>query len=93
VKLFRLTEENVPLLLRSSGNRAILIDASQIPEKSSRSTQGVNAMTIKTGQAVVSACIPEGDFLASLESYRIRTLPAVGKLAKELEDAGQLSLI
>ena len=93
VKIFHLTEESVPVLLRSSGNRAILIDAAQIPEKASRSTQGVNAMTIKKGQSVVSACIPSGDLLTAAESYRVKTLPAAGKLAKDLEDTDQLTLV
>ena len=93
VKLFHLTEESVPLLLRSSGNRAILIDAAMIPEKASRSTQGVNVMSIKTGQSVVSAVIPDGELLEAAESYRVRNIPAAGKLAKDLEDADQMSLV
>ena len=93
VKIFHLTEESVPLLLRSSGNRAILIDAAMIPEKASRSTQGVNVMSIKTGQSVVSAVIPDGELLEAAESYRVRNIPAAGKLAKDLEDADQMSLV
>ena len=93
VKMFHLLEEEAPLLLRSSGNRAILVDASQIPEKSTRSTQGVNVMTLKADQTVISAEIPEGERLEAAENYRVKTLPAAGKLAKDLPEADQMSLL
>ncbi len=91
-KLLFLTED-VPLLVRSSGNRAILTDTSQIPEKATRSTQGVNVMTLKKDQVVVTAEIVRGERLAQVETYRVKTLPAAGKLAKGLEEADQLPLV
>ncbi|MBQ4466352.1 MAG: topoisomerase IV [Oscillospiraceae bacterium] len=93
VKLFHLMEEETPILLRSSGNRAILVDSSMIPEKTTRSTQGVNVMTLKSKQIVTSAEIPRGELLEIAESFRVKTIPAAGKLAKELADSQQLSLV
>ena len=92
VQLLYLTED-VPLLLRSSGNRAILTDTAQITEKTTRSTQGVNVMTLKAKQTVTAAEIPEGERLAQVETFRVKTLPAAGKLAKDLEEANQMPLV
>ena len=92
VQLLYLTAD-VPLLLRSSGNRAILTDTAQIPEKTTRSTQGVNVMTLKAKQTVTAAEIPEGERLAQVETFRVKTLPAAGKLAKDLEEANQMPLV
>ena len=86
-------EENTPILLRSSGNRAILFDAGLVPEKSTRTTQGVNVMTLKPNQTVTSALIPEGELLQTAETYRVKTLPAAGKLAKDLDDLDQMALV
>lgn len=92
VKLFHI-EEDVPLLLRSSGNRAILVQTDQIPEKSTRTSQGVQVMTLKAKQTVTSAELPTGERLAQVETFAATNIPAAGKLAKDLEDAGQISLI
>ncbi|MBR1897769.1 MAG: topoisomerase IV [Oscillospiraceae bacterium] len=92
VQLLYLTED-VPLLLRSSGNRAILTDTAQITEKTTRSTQGVNVMTLKAKQTVTAAEIPQGERLAQVETFRVKTLPAAGKLAKDLEEANQMPLV
>lgn len=93
VRIFHLTEQDAPILLRSSGNRAILVNVSMIPEKSTRSTQGVNVMALKTKQVVTSAEIPSESRLATVESYHVKTIPAAGKLAKDLEDSNQMPLV
>ncbi len=92
VRLFHLSEDT-DLLLRSSGNRAILANTCEIAEKTTRSTQGVQVMTLKAKQTVVSVEIPEGEFLEQVQSYRVKTIPAAGKLAKNLEEANQMELI
>ena len=91
VALFYMTQEN-DLLLRSSGNRALLCTTEQIPEKTTRSTQGVQVMTLRAKQTIVSAELPEGERLATLEIYRIKNIPVAGKMAKDLEDANQIEL-
>ncbi len=92
VRVFHLLEET-DLLLRSSSNRAILVGTDQIPEKTTRSTQGVQVMTVKAKQTVISAELPEGEFLSNVQSFRVRTIPAAGKLAKNLEEANQMELL
>ncbi len=92
VKLFLLTQDT-DIFVRSSGNRAVLVNSSEIAEKSTRSTQGVQIMTLKAKQTVVSAEIAEGEFLESIQSFRIKSIPAAGKLAKNLEEANQMQLL
>jgi len=92
VKLFLLTQDT-DIFVRSSGNRAVLVNSAEIAEKSTRSTQGVQIMTLKAKQTVVSAEIAEGEFLESIQSFRIKSIPAAGKLAKNLEEANQMQLL
>lgn len=91
VELFFLAEER-DLLVRSSGNRALLCSTEQIPEKSTRSTQGVQVMNLKKNQTITSAQLPDGERLAQLEAYRVKNVPVAGKLAKDLEDDNQIPL-
>ncbi len=92
VKVLHLLEET-DILLRSSGNRAILVNTEEIAEKTTRSTQGVQVMNLKAKQTVVSAEIPEGEFMTAVQIYRIKSIPAAGKLAKDLEEANQMELL
>ncbi len=92
VKILHIMED-CDLLMRSSGNRAILVNSAEIPEKSTRSTQGVAVMTLKAKQIVTSAEIPSEERLPDLQSFCVKTIPATGKLAKNLEEANQMSLI
>lgn len=92
VGLFYLTQET-DLLIRSSGNRAILVDTSEIAEKSTRSTIGVQVMTLKAKQTIVSAELPDGELLEAAQTFRVKTIPAAGKLAKNLEEANQMPLV
>ncbi len=91
VKIFHLMEDT-DILVRSSGNRAVLVNTTEIAEKTTRSTQGVQVMTLKAKQVVVSAEIPQGELLESVQGFRIKTIPAAGKLAKNLEEANQMEL-
>jgi DNA gyrase subunit A len=92
VKLFFLPDET-DLLLRSSGNRALLVNSAEIPEKSTRSTQGVQVMTLRSKQTVTSVELPDEERCKDLQTFRSKNIPAVGKLAKDLEDANQIPLV
>ncbi len=86
-------QEDTDILLRSNTNKAILLNTELITEKSTRSSQGVQVMTIKARQQVISAELPSPERLPQLEKYRVQNLPAIGKAGKNLEDANQMSLI
>lgn len=85
--------EDTEILLRSNGNKAILIHTELIAEKATRSSQGIQVMSLKAKQQIISAEIPDSEQLAVLEHYRVQNIPAIGKLAKNLEDPNQIALI
>ena len=89
--LYLMDETNI--LLRSDGNKAILINTELITEKSTRSSQGIQVMTIRTKQKIVSVEKVMPEQLTQLEKYRVQNIPAIGKAAKNLEEANQMPLI
>lgn len=86
-------EEDTDILLRSDANKAILIHTELITEKSTRSSQGIQVMTLRSKQHILSAEIPAPERIPHLEKYRVQNIPAIGKAGKNLEDANQMSLI
>ncbi len=82
--------QDTHILLRSSGNRAILCDTAMIPEKGTRTSQGVQVMTLKGKHELCSAELCIGERLESVKEFRVRIIPAMGRLAKDLEPENQL---
>lgn len=85
-----LEEQNV--LLRSSGNRALLFQTEELLPKTARNTQGVQVMTLKGKQVVLSAKLLTAEQAEERKRYSAKTLPALGALAKDLPDVGQMTL-
>ncbi|MBQ8514395.1 MAG: topoisomerase IV [Ruminococcus sp.] len=91
VAVLQLPEE-CQVLVRSSGNRAVLFDTALVAAKAARDSQGVQVMTLKAKQTVTEAVIVTSEQAESLKKYRVKTIPAAGALAKELPDVGQMTL-
>ncbi len=85
-----LEEQNV--LLRSSGNRALLFQTEELLPKTARNTQGVQVMMLKGKQVVLSAELLTAEQAEERKRYQAKTLPALGALAKDLPDVGQMTL-
>ena len=85
-----LEEQNV--LLRSSGNRALLFQTEELLPKTARNTQGVQVMTLKGKQVVLSAELLTAEQAEERKRYQAKTWPALGALAKDLPDVGQMTL-
>ncbi len=92
VKVLYLPEES-DVLIRSSVNRAVLVSTTEIPEKATRNTQGVQVMTLKGKQVVTSVELVPAELPEELLPFRIKAIPAAGKLAKNLEEPDQLPLV
>lgn len=71
------------ILMVSDNDRAILIKSSLIPEKTTRTSGGVQLMTLKKGQKVVRALSEFGDNYQNVKSYRKLKIPATGTLLEE----------
>lgn len=84
--------EEQHVLLRSSGNRALLFQTEELLSKTARNTQGVQVMTLKGKQVVLSAELLTAEQAEERKRYSAKTLPALGALAKDLPDVGQMTL-
>lgn len=83
-------QKDCDILLRSSDGRAVVFNTEMVAMKTTRDSQGVQVMNLKRNITLASAEIIIVD--SGLEKYRTRSIPAVGKPAKELGDANQLKL-
>lgn len=86
-------KEGVNIMLRSTNGRAIIFNTGMILPKSTRDTQGVQAMTLKAKSEVESAHIISDEKAEELSKYRTKTLPAAGPFAKDLENPDQFTLL
>lgn len=86
--------EEMELAIRTSAGRMLLVGTAQIPEKTTRDSQGVAVVTLKKNQNITSAVPVESLALANPHRYRVRSLPAAGALLRP-EDEGeqQMSLL
>lgn len=86
--------EECDVAMFSSDGRALVFNTSLLQVKSSRSTQGVAAMSVKSKHRLTAAALFENTPIKNKSRYRVRSLPGAGALLKD-EDRGetQLSLI
>ena len=89
-----LLAEDMELALTSSEGRCLIFHTAELAPKSTRTTQGVNVMTLKPKYHLERVEPLEGSAIVNAARYRARSLPAAGALLKE-EDRGleQLSLL
>lgn len=84
--------DNTDILLRTTNGRALVFNTGMILPKTTRSTIGVQVITLKAkAAAVCSAAIVTEEMEADISRYRTKTIPAAGGFAKDLPDSGQLS--
>ena len=86
--------EDLELAVASTEGRCLVFHSASLNPKSTRSTQGVNVMTLKPKYKVAWARPLEQTTIVNTARYRARTLPVAGSLLKE-EDRGekQISLL
>ncbi|MBQ5724973.1 MAG: topoisomerase IV [Clostridia bacterium] len=73
----------IDILMISSADRAILIKSSLIPQKTTRTSGGVQLFTLKRGQTLKLALSDFGDNFQNVKSYRKLKIPATGTLLEE----------
>ena len=76
------------LLLKASSQRMLLVNTALIPVKTTKSTQGVQVMTLRKNAFVEQAVEYKDDMLTSPHRYRAKNYPAAGALPKA-EDLGE----
>ena len=90
VGMFHLTND-AELALFSTENRCLLTNTALLAPKTTRSTQGVAVMTLKTKYRLERVETVENTGITNFSRYRTRTIPAAGALLKE-EDSDEKQL-
>ncbi len=94
VKAVMLIEEETDLACYSSDGRVLIFNTAQLQPKSSRTTQGVNVMTLKPKRVLEQAVPLKDTAIGNTARYRVKTLPGAGALLKAEDRAEQqLSLL
>lgn len=93
VAMFYISEEK-EFVCYASNNRILIVSTASIAPKTTKSTAGVNVMTLKKGKTFLSKVIPFEDGLFENPShYRTKNIPAAGSfLKKEDNDKIQTTL-
>ncbi len=81
-------KEDTEVLLTASSGRMLLFHTGLILPKTTKNTQGVQAMNLKKGQRLISAAVYEEGTLPNPARYR-KKLPALGALPGPEETAGE----
>lgn len=88
VKMFYISAgEELDLVLFSDKDRAITVNTSRIPLKTTRSTQGISVMTSKKNSVVENVVRAEAAELKNIERFRTKSIPAAGPVVRD-EDRG-----
>ena len=80
-------------VIAASSGRKLLLHSGAINAKASKSTQGVAVMKLKKGHRVMGITPYVDGTFAKPSRYRTRTLPALGALPSEEDEATQLSIL
>ncbi|MBE6792711.1 MAG: topoisomerase IV, partial [Ruminococcaceae bacterium] len=91
VAMYYFPEEG-ELLLGSTSGRRLLVHTGAISPKTSRTTIGVQVMTLKGRHRLVSAELFTPDMVANPNRYRTKTLPAAGAMPTAADFGEQLTL-
>lgn len=83
--------EHADIMLRSSNGRAIVFNTAMVLPKTTRSTIGVQAMTLKAASKLEKAFVIDEQAATELSKYRVKSIPAAGSFAKDVEDPDQMT--
>ncbi|MCD7947418.1 MAG: topoisomerase IV [Oscillospiraceae bacterium] len=93
VGAFHLTADMEMALISTEG-RALIFHTTSLTPKSTRSSQGVNVMTLKKKYVLQQAIPLSESAITSPDRYRARSIPVVGALLKEEDqEERQISLL
>ena len=79
--------EDTDIVLKSSADKALTVNTEKIPVKTTRTSQGVNVMTLRKNAVVKEATAAKDCSFANYTRYRSRNIPAAGSVIRD-EDKG-----
>lgn len=80
-------KEDVDVVLQSTADKALTVSTEKIPVKTTRSSQGVQVMTLRKNALVKLVTPATGSEIANAGRYRSRNIPAAGSVIRD-EDRG-----
>ncbi|MEG0019757.1 MAG: DNA gyrase subunit A, partial [Oscillospiraceae bacterium] len=86
-------QENFDVAYITNVNRALVVNTSQIPEKTTKNSIGVQVQTLKKNQFIKSAEPVEKIQLENSGKYKTKNIPAAGSFLRDEDIAQQLALI
>ena len=84
-------KDDIEIALTSTEGRTVIFNTSLLSPKTSRSTQGVQALSLKKNHKLNRAVEYEKSDIKNPTRYKVRTIPAAGALLKP-EDKGEEQL-
>jgi len=84
--------ENADVAFITSVNRALVVNTSQISEKTTKNSAGVQVQTLKKNQYVKTVKLAADAQFANPAKYKTKNIPAAGSFLKEEDIAQQLTL-
>lgn len=91
VRAVMLLNEEQDIVCYSSDGRAVIFNSTLLQPKTSRSTQGVNVMTLKAKKLLTEAKFLSETPIKTVSRYRAKNVPAAGALLKP-EDRGEMQM-
>ncbi len=83
--------EDADVVAFTDNNKALVVDSGRVPEKTTKSTQGVQVMKItKKGAKITRVCLASESELEDIAHFRTKNIPAAGSFLRK--DDLQLSL-
>ncbi len=92
VAMFAIKDEQL-FVLTSSNGRCLIVDSGAIGAKSTKSTAGVNVMTLKSKSILSDVVLYKEGMFDKPNKYRTKNIPAAGAFLKEDEAPSQTKLI
>ena len=85
-------EENIDVAFITSVNRALVVNTSQISEKTTKNSAGIQVQTLKKNQYIRTVKPAADAQFANPAKYKTKNIPAAGSFLKEEDIAQQLTL-
>ena len=87
-------KQDAEVVLKASNDRFLIVNTAMIAEKTTKNTQGVSVMTLKSKNFLAGAKLAEGDDFTNPHRYKTKNLPAAGSfLSDEDKKKNQLTMI
>lgn len=78
-------KQETDLMLISTADKALLCNSGKIPEKTTRTSQGVAVMTLRKNALLKTVTVAEQSGIGNTSHYRSRNIPAAGTLIRDAD--------